>query len=101
MTFSLTPWDFSRILFDLAARMLASPPGRSKPQTAVVNRAEAGATANQQGVHFSGPPQFRPIGGARSENRADSPARTLLTTRARRVRRRPSAKGGSKWTEHR
>jgi len=31
------------------------------PQTAIVNKAEAEAKVNRQGVHYSGPPQFKQI----------------------------------------
>src|SRR5689334_24523838 len=30
-------------------------------RSAIVNKAEAEAKVNQQGVHYSGPPQFKPI----------------------------------------
>ena len=33
------------------------------PTTAVVNKSEAEAKVNAQGVHYSGPPQFKPIEG--------------------------------------
>ncbi len=66
------PEDFSKIPSESAkARVLASVPGTVEasdavmlaqiPQTAIVNRTEAEAKVNQQGVHYSGPPQFKPV----------------------------------------
>jgi hypothetical protein len=66
------PADFSKIPPDSAkGRVLASVPGTVEasdavmlaqiPQTAIVNKAEAEAKVNQQGVHYSGPPQFKQI----------------------------------------
>jgi hypothetical protein len=66
------PPDFSKIPSDSAkARVLASIPGTTEasdavmlaqvPQTAIVTKADAEAKVNQQGVHYTGPPQFKPI----------------------------------------
>jgi hypothetical protein len=66
------PGDFAKIPSDSTkARVLASVPGTVEasdavmlaqiPQTAIVNKADAEAKVNQQGVHYSGPPQFKPI----------------------------------------
>jgi len=66
------PSDFSKIPLNSAkGRVLASVPGTVEasdavmlaqiPQTAIVNKTEAETKVNQQGVHYSGPPQFKPI----------------------------------------
>jgi len=66
------PAGFAKIPSGSAkARVLASVPGTVEasdavmlaqiPQTAIVNKAEAEAKVNQEGVHYSGAPQFKPI----------------------------------------
>ena len=66
------PPDFSKIPADSPkVRVLASVPGTVEasdavmlaeiPQTAIVNKAEAETKVNQQGVHYSGPPDFKPV----------------------------------------
>jgi hypothetical protein len=66
------PADFSKIPENSPkGRVLASVPGTVQasdavmlaqiPQTAIVNKSEAEAKVNQQGVRYSGSPQFKPI----------------------------------------
>jgi hypothetical protein len=66
------PSDFSKIPSDSPkARVLASVPGTVEASDAVmlaqvprlrfVNKAEAEAKVNQHGVHYSGPPEFKPV----------------------------------------
>jgi hypothetical protein len=66
------PAEFSKIPPNSAkGRVLASVPGTVEasdavmlaqiPQTAIVDKTEAESKVNQQGVHYSGPPQFKPI----------------------------------------
>ena len=49
------------------------------PTTAVVNKSEAEAKVNAQGVHYSGPPQFKPIEGTSLRYAANTQDKVIKT----------------------